>query len=172
MRIFIIGFMGAGKSYLGNKLAKQLNFDFVDLDEMIERKLSMPISRVFEQYGELGFRQIEADCLHGLAKNERVVVSTGGGAPCFFENMKWMNENGITIYFSASTDLLTRRLQPEKAHRPLLASLSDAELAQFIQTKLAERGPFYEQCHLQFAVPDEGYSGIEALSKYLIRFFK
>ena len=171
MRIFITGFMGAGKSYLGKELAKLLGFSFVDLDELVEARMAMPVTEIFRQFGEPAFRQLEAECLRNLADKEQLVVATGGGAPCFFENMQWMNENGITVYFYAPTQLLAQRLSPEKANRPLLASLSDANFEAFVEAKLVERTPFYELSHLQFTVPTEGFQGIEVLANYLSRFF-
>jgi shikimate kinase len=138
---------------------------------MIEAQLAMPVTEIFRQFGEPTFRQLEAECLHSLAVKKQLVVATGGGVPCFYGNMQWMNENGITIYFYAPTQLLVQRLSPEKAHRPLLAGLSDADFDAFIEEKLAERAPFYELCHLQFTVPAEGFQGIEALANYLSRFF-
>ena len=167
MLIFITGFMGAGKSYLGKVLARQLRFDFVDLDELIEAKMLMPISTIFEQQGEAGFRRVEAECLRSLAGKTDLVVATGGGTPCFLNNLAWMNVSGFTIYFSASTNLLAKRLLSAKSKRPLLTSLNDDELEGFIKMKLAERTSFYGQCHLQFNVPEVGTEGIDELSSYL-----
>ena len=171
MQIFITGFMGAGKSYLGKELAKLLGFGFVDLDELVEAQMEMPVTEIFRQFGEPAFRQLEAECLRSLGDKKQLVVATGGGAPCFFENMQWMNENGVTVHFYAPTKLLVQRLSSEKANRPLLAGLSDADLEAYVESKVAERSPFYELCHLQFTVPAEGFQGIEVLSNYLGRFF-
>ena len=170
MRIFITGFMGAGKSYLGRVLAEQLGFSFVDLDELIETGSAMSIADIFQKLGEPAFRQIEAECLRSLANRNEIVVSTGGGTPCYFENMTWMNENGITIHLDASVSLLAQRLTLEKKQRPLIANLLDKELVDFIETKLAERAPFYEQSHLRFTVLEAGTNGVEVLAAYLSRF--
>ncbi len=170
MRIFLTGFMGAGKSYLGRHLAGLLGFAFIDLDEVIEAKMQMSVSEVFERFGEQAFRQMEAQCLRSLANQSKIVVATGGGAPCFQGNMLWMNEHGVTIFFNATAELLAERLQPEKAARPLLAGLPDDALRDFIAAKLAERMPFYEQCHLEFRVPAQGLEGVESLADFLKRF--
>jgi shikimate kinase len=169
MRIFVLGFMGAGKSFLGKVLAERLGYNFVDLDEMIEAKMAMPIPSIFQQLGEPAFRIIEAECLRGTAQHERLVVATGGGTPCFLDNLDWMNDNGITVYFSASSKLLAERLLTEKANRPLIAELPNDELDSFIAAKLSERAPFYERSHLKFLVPENGKVGIDELSNYFKR---
>ncbi len=171
MRIFITGFMGAGKTYLGRTLAEQLGFQFIDLDELIEAKLGMAISLIFQDSGETAFREIEAECLRSLAGQHQIVVSTGGGCPCFLENMEWMNGHGITLYFYATPGLLTKRLSSEKEHRPLISDIPPHDLEQFIEAKLGERALFYEQSHLKFLVPELGTDGLEKLAEYLRRFF-
>lgn len=163
--------MGAGKSYLGQALAKQLGFDFVDLDDVIEKKANLSIAEVFEQHGESAFRRLEAEALRSFSASQNVVVATGGGAPCFHDNMHWMNENGITIYLHAPAELLALRLAPEKSHRPLISQLDDANLTNFIAAKLNERAPVYGESQLQFDVPPTGTSGIASLADYLERFF-
>jgi shikimate kinase len=171
MRIFLVGFMGSGKSFLGKELAQRLGFGFVDLDQAIETKTGLTISAIFECFGEAAFRQMESEHLRALTEQTKIVVSTGGGTPCFHKNMDWMNENGITIYFLAPARLLAERLLPEKSHRPLLANVETSELEAFIGQKMAERTAFYEQSHLQFAVPAHGFDGLDNLASYLKRFF-
>ncbi len=171
MQIFIIGYMGAGKSHLGRELAKRLGFHFIDLDETIEQQAGKSVARIFEQEGEPAFRQLEAEVLRSTALKQNSVVATGGGTPCFFENMDWMNKNGVTIYFHASPQLLTERLRLEKAKRPLLASIPDEGLLAFIESKLGERAHFYHQSQLQFNVPGSGFEGLDVLAGYLARFF-
>lgn len=163
--------MGAGKSFLGRILAEQLGFQFIDLDEFIEAKAGAPIAGIFQKSGETGFREMEASCLRDLTSQQQIVVSTGGGCPCFHGNMEWMNENGITVYFCADTALLVQRLLPEKAHRPLIADVPTEELAGFIESKMSERTSFYEKSHLKFLVPHQGTQGLDELGKYLRRFF-
>lgn len=171
MRIFLVGFMGVGKTYLGRALAKSLGFDFVDLDELIENRIGMSVPSIFQQFGEPAFRQMEAESLRSLTDLPSVVVATGGGSPCFHDNMAWMNENGITVYLQASPVLLAERLHHEKAVRPLLANVPDEGLRNFIEAKISERANFYENCQIQFDVPAYGQDGIDALTKYLSRFF-
>jgi len=137
--------MGSGKSYTGKRLAERLNFDFQDLDDAIEAKAGKTIRAIFAEEGEAHFRQLERQCLQELGEQPTLVVATGGGAPCFFDNMEVMNTAGLTIFLDIPVDILAQRLKPEIAHRPLLASKSEAELQAFITQKLAERRPFYEQ---------------------------
>jgi shikimate kinase len=106
-----------------------------------------------------------------LAGQQQIVVSTGGGCPCFSGNMEWMNSHGITVYFFATPALLAERLVLEKEHRPLLADIPVQNIEGFIESKLGERTPFYEQGHLKFLVPQLGTEGLLGLGEYLRRFF-
>ncbi len=148
MKVYLIGFMGSGKSFLGRQLAMSLGFEFMDLDQQIEQKAGMTISQIFERFGEDHFRKLEQAVLQETETRKKTIVSTGGGAPCFFDNMEWMNQQGLTIYLQASPTLLADRLQSEMAHRPLLAHLNTTELIQFIEDKVASRTHFYEQAHI------------------------
>ena len=169
MIIFLTGFMGCGKSYLGKALADQLGFGFLDLDALIEVGEGLGIAGIFDRVGEQAFREIEARYLRSLEGHRHLVVATGGGAPCFFNNMDWMNGHGVSIYLHAEPSLLATRLAGEKEKRPLLRSLDDGQLLAFIESKYSERRPFYDQAHLQFDVPATGIGGIEALAGYLKR---
>lgn len=150
MLIYLIGFMGCGKSVHGKSLAKLLGFDFMDMDEALQHSLSLSISTLFNQpKGEAVFRKMESEWLYNnstLLKN--TVIATGGGAPCFFDNMAIMNKTGITVYLKMNPGSLFHRLAPGKAKRPLIANLSDIELMDFIHSKLLEREHFYRQAHL------------------------
>lgn len=144
MRIFLLGFMGSGKTTIGKKLARTLGYAFVDLDKVIETRAEMSITQYFELHGEAAFRELERDCLQNEISSENVVVATGGGAPCFFDNMEWMNQNGATVYLMLSPKALASRLQGSTG-RPLLSGLQGVELSRFIETKLESREPFYKK---------------------------
>ena len=144
-RIFLLGFMGCGKSYWGARIANELNFEWIDLDEYIEKKEARSIKEIFEKEGESTFRKIEKEALKEVARLENVVISLGGGAPCFFENMNLINDLGISCYLKTNTTTLVSRLKSEKAKRPLLARLSDVELFDFIEKKVNERSIFYKK---------------------------
>ena len=152
--IFLVGFMGCGKSEIGKDLAKLLHFNFLDLDESVEKKEGMSVTEIFETKGETAFREIESNCLRKV-KLENNVVSTGGGTPCFKNNMIWMNENGVTVYLKTEEKLLFDRLKNDTQSRPLLKNLSGISLMKFIQIKLGEREKFYLQSQLTFHPQNE-----------------
>ena len=135
--------MGSGKSTVGKELAKKLGYRFVDLDKMIEKKTDKTIDKIFQKQGEEKFRVIEKKQLYETQKIYNAVISTGGGTPCFFDNMDWMNEHGATIYLKMPVGALFHRLGNSKVERPLLSGLSDVELMEQIMTHLAKREPFY-----------------------------
>lgn len=144
-RVILIGYMGAGKTTLGKVLAKQLGLQFFDLDWFIESRFCQTISRLFATRGEEGFRKLEREMLHEVAEFEDVVLSAGGGTPCFFDNIDYMNRQAETVYLKASPDVLFRHLLPGKHKRPLLADKSDEEMKEYIVRSLAEREPYYLQ---------------------------
>ena len=145
MKIFLIGMMGSGKSYCAKKIAKKLKLAAYDLDNLIEMTEDLTIAEIFEEEGEEYFRKLEAKILRWFGEKKNFVLATGGGTPCFHNNIDWMNENGITIWLDEPIDVLVERLKPGKEHRPLIKDLSDEELGSFLTNKLAERKPFYSQ---------------------------
>lgn len=141
--IYIIGFMGSGKTTVGKQLARQLQYNFIDLDNEIEKAAQQSISDIFSALGEPGFRRLEKEQLEKTYKSNATVIACGGGTPCFFDNINHMNENGITIYLRMNARELLSRLKNKQNHRPLLAGKSEAELYAFIEQKLSEREAFY-----------------------------
>lgn len=158
-QIFLIGYMGCGKSTLGIALAKSLGWSFIDLDEAFEQQQRCTITEYFKLYGEDGFRKAEHELLKTSLDIENRVYATGGGMPCFFDNMALMNANGLTIYIKLPAPALCRRLAGGKHHRPLIANKSDDELLEFINIKLKEREPFYNQAKL--IVEDSGTLSVQ-----------
>jgi len=144
-RIFLIGFMGSGKSTLGAQLARHLNYQFVDMDQLIEDTAEMSISKIFNEHGEEVFRKWEYDILLELCRREKLVISTGGGAPCHSQMMDLMNAHGTTIYLKLAPEALQNRLIRTKTERPLIKGKSDAELLEFITGLLEKREKFYNQ---------------------------
>lgn len=146
IRIFLIGYMGSGKTTIGRMIAKKLNIQFYDLDHYIENKYRTTIALLFQEKGEAAFREIERNCLHEVGEFENVLIATGGGAPCFFDNIDFMNNNGTTIYFRLKANELTERLLAARdGQRPLIANKTPEELKKFIAETIAKREPFYSK---------------------------
>ena len=150
MNIFVLGFMGSGKSSLGERLANRLGRDFVDLDKLIEEKEGKSISEIFSEKGETYFREIETKTLNDLKSESECVVSLGGGAPCSELNLSFIGSNGMSIYIKEPEDILFGRLRDKKQDRPLIANLSDDELRHFISDKLSEREKFYNRADFTY----------------------
>lgn len=146
MRIYLIGYMGSGKTTLGRVVAKHLGLSFVDIDHFIEKKYFKSVAQLFAEKGEDNFRKIEQKVLHEVSDFENVVIATGGGTPCFFDNMVYMNQTGTTIYLVFTPqELAARLLQTNLRTRPLIARLSPQELEQYIQSNLTTRQTYYHQ---------------------------
>lgn len=141
--IFIIGFMGCGKTTLGRKLASKLGYPSMDLDHILEAQVGMTIAEYFSAHGEAAFRVLESEVLRQTSYPANAVISTGGGLPCFFNNMDWMNAHGKTVYIKLSPKTLADRLEKEKEHRPLLREKHGEALVDFIAGRLLEREAFY-----------------------------
>lgn len=150
IRIFLTGYMGAGKTTLGKAFARKLNLPFVDLDWYMEERFHKTVGELFVERGEAGFRELEKNMLHEVGAFEDVVISTGGGAPCFFDNMDFMNRNGKTVFLNVHPDVLFRRLRVAKQQRPILQGKQDDELKEFIIRALEKRTPFYSQAQYVF----------------------
>jgi shikimate kinase len=144
-RIFLIGFMGSGKSTLGAKLARIINYSYVDMDVLIEETAGMTIPGIFSELGEEVFRKWEHDILLELCSRENVVISTGGGAPCHNKMMQIMKDHGATVYLQLSPEALKTRLQRSRKERPLIKGKTDEDLLLYIKSKLGEREPYYSQ---------------------------
>lgn len=146
--VFLIGFMGSGKTTWGKKLANALQVPFVDLDHEIVEHIGMSIPEYFSKYGEEKFRGLEREILFAQ-QNKSGIISTGGGTPCYFQNMDWLLDNGIVLYLKHSPKSLWNRLnQSDINKRPALKGMTGDDLLQFIESKLEERAPFYDRAHI------------------------
>jgi shikimate kinase len=148
MRIFLIGYMGAGKTTVGKKLARKLNMDFVDLDDCFEQKYKLTIPIFFNRYGEMNFRKLEREVLLDSLNLENTVISTGGGMPCYFDNMHIIQENGYSVYVQMTPSALANRLIHSKRNRPLIRDLEYPELFDHIKKHLDRREVYYKQADL------------------------
>jgi shikimate kinase len=157
MKIFLIGFMGSGKTYWGKALSQKLSMPFFDLDEKVAEHEGKSIAEVFKTKGEEYFRLLEKDVLHLLAENhESFVMATGGGTPCFFNNIDYLKKQGTVVWINSSTDSLYRRLVKEKEQRPLISAIPDHELKSYIIKKYSSRKIFYQQASV--ILPEENIS--------------
>lgn len=137
--------MACGKTTLGKELARKLSLSFLDMDKYLEKKYFKTIPQIFEEEGESAFRLKEQACLSEISEFEDVVIATGGGAPCFFDNIEVMNRTGICIFLDVEAEELANRLLAAKVDRPLMRGKSPDELVSFIEGMLAKRRPYYEQ---------------------------
>ena len=149
-RIFLTGYMGSGKTTLGRALAAAIGIPFIDLDHYIEQRYRKTISQLFAERGEEGFREIERRMLHEVGEFEDVIISTGGGTPCFFDNIEYMNEQGTTVYLDVPVERLFIRLSIARSKRPLIKEKNDEELMTFIEEQLAKRAPHYSKAQYSF----------------------
>lgn len=158
--------MGSGKSFLGKLWAEDNAIPFYDLDLLIEQEERMTIEKIFSTYGEDYFREKEAAVLRNTDRFENGIIACGGGTPCYFDNMQWMNKNGITVFLNETVLQIHHHIMNDKKVRPLIYAQDPATLLTFIENKLQVRKPFYEQCQLMLK-PDQlnrnGFSIIETL---------
>ena len=150
--IILLGYMGAGKTTIGHALAKELGRQFYDLDWYIEMRFHKKVSEIFQESGEEGFRRIEYNMLHEVAEFEDIIISCGGGTPCFFDNMDYMNSLCTTIYLKASPEVLAAHLKMGKTVRPLIQDKSPEELTEYIREMLKTREPYYSKAQYIFDV--------------------
>lgn len=144
--------MGSGKSFVGSRLATELGVPFIDLDAEIEATAGKTISAIFADAGEAEFRRLETETLRATAARPAFVLATGGGAPCFHNNMAWMNANGTTVFLDPDLEVLVARLEAGREHRPLLQS--GMALRKLVADKLAARRPVYEQAAIRLSGPE------------------
>lgn len=142
-RIIIIGYMGSGKTTVGHALSQELGLPFYDLDWYIETRMHRTVKQIFDEKGEEGFRKIEHNLLHEVAEFEDVIISCGGGTPCFFDNIDYINRQGETVYLKCTTNVLYKHLKMGKTVRPLLLNKTSDEVKTFIEAQLKQREPFY-----------------------------
>ena len=154
--VFLIGYMGCGKTTLGEELARQMQLRYIDLDDFIEAKCGMSIVKIFDEMGENRFRELETAALREVATMTGVIIGCGGGTPCHGDNMSLMNQAGMTVWLTTSPERITARLvlPDQKAKRPKIARLPDNAILALVEQELAQRNPYYSQAQLQFDSTD------------------
>ena len=154
--VFLIGYMGCGKTTLGEVLARQMDCRFIDLDEFIEQRQGMTVLQIFDEMGENRFRELETEALHEVASMTDVIVGCGGGTPCHGDNMSLMNQAGTTVWLTTSPERITARLllPEQKSKRPTINTLSTHEVLPLVKKELQSRSPYYAQAQLQFDSTD------------------
>lgn len=152
--LFLIGYMYSGKTTVGRQLAQALGCLFYDTDQLFEERFRTTIPLFFQRYGESAFRQLEREVLHGTEQLGPAVIATGGGTPCHFDNMEWINAHGTSIYCDVTLPTLLQRAERSRKTRPILAGKSADERRLFIEQQLAARLPCYRQAHISFPADD------------------
>lgn len=153
MVLFLIGFMGAGKTPLGHQLAKELGYTFIDTDQVFELRFKQTIAEYFATHRESSFRREERNILENVALVDNVVIATGGGLPCYKDTMEWMNKRGITVYLKQEPQELYTRLSLQTQHRPILKQKKGKVLEKHIASLLEQRKVYYEQAKFVFQGP-------------------
>ncbi len=166
-RVILVGFMGCGKSTLGKKLANKLEIAFVDSDLEIENHFQKSIGELFAEHGESHFREIEREYIDALDLRDDFVLATGGGMPCFANNMEQLNKTGTTFYLERSPKELANRLANAKKQRPLIEGLNKDELLGFIESKLGEREEYYKKADIVLGRNEQTPEAIMSLLKHL-----
>lgn len=151
MTLFIIGYMACGKTTFGRALAKEMGREFIDLDFYIEQRFRKSINDIFAERGEAGFRDIESAMLREVGEFENIIISCGGGTPCFNGNIEWMNAHGQTLWLEASGERITNRLIANSAKRPLMRGKSAQEISETVAAGLAARHTYYSQAAIRFS---------------------
>lgn len=154
MKIFLIGYMYSGKTVVAHKLSQRLGYGFLDLDQFFESGLHTSIPLFFQRYGEEAFRKLEQKMLHELPDEKDLIIATGGGTPCHFDNMDYINAHGTSVYLKASPELVVRRALGSKKTRPILKGKSPDELDTFVRQQMALREPYYAQARFTFPADD------------------
>ncbi|MFY7965905.1 MAG: shikimate kinase [Chitinophagaceae bacterium] len=168
MFFFLIGLMGSGKTYWGNILSKKKKLVFFDIDKLVEEDLKMSIADIFLNYGEDFFRRKETQILNNIiSKTENAIIATGGGTPCFCNNIELMNQTGITIFLNESVSVISNRVTQTKEARPLIANLKDSEINIALENLLLKRLPTYSQCKYQLNIGDiTEYNLLKIINQY------
>lgn len=161
--VFLVGFMGTGKTHWGKLWAEKIHYVFVDLDDVIEAAEHSSVHDIFENKGEDYFRRKEAEALRQMLQKENTIISCGGGTPCFFDNMEWMNAHGTTVLLNSGAGYIMENIKKQSGQRPLLKGMNDEEMLTFIESKLKERNPFYTKASITLDAQTASVNSIDQI---------
>ena len=164
-RIYLVGYMGAGKTTAARRLAQRMGWEVVDTDALFEEKYKISVCDFFNKYDEPLYRKLESEVLKATESLENVVISTGGGTACYFDNMEWMNQHGLTVFMRISPAAAVDRVVHSRHKRPLAEGKTEAELTEFVNRHYASRLPFYEQARITVKSEDLDVDGLLNLIK-------
>ena len=167
MRIFLVGFMGAGKSFLGKIWGETNSIPFFDLDTLIEEEERISVENIFVTFGEDYFREREAAVLRNTDRFENCIIACGGGTPCYFDNMHWMNKNGVTVFLNESETNIYNHLKNDDKIRPLIIAQDEKTLQQYIINKLQQRISFYNESQIVLTGHQLNKDGFAVIKKYI-----
>ena len=167
-RIYLVGYMGAGKTTAARRLAHRLGWETVDTDALFEEKYKMSVCDFFNKYDEALYRKLESEVLKATESLESTVISTGGGTACYFDNMEWMNQHGLTVFMRISPQAAVDRVIHSRHKRPLVEGKSEEELTEFVNRHYASRMPFYEQAKITVKSEDLDVEGMMNLIKEIL----
>ena len=162
-RIYLVGYMGAGKTTAARRLAQRLGWEVADTDDLFEAKYKISVCDFFNKYDEPLYRKLESEVLKETEKLENVVISTGGGTACYFDNMDWMNQHGLTVFMRISPAAAVDRVLHSRHKRPLARGKTEAELMEFVSQHYAARMPFYERAQITVKSEDFDLEGLMLL---------
>ena len=167
-RIYLVGYMGAGKTTAARRLAHRLGWETVDTDALFEEKYKISVCDFFNKYDEALYRKLESEVLKATESLESTVISTGGGTACYFDNMEWMNQHGLTVFMRISPQAAVDRVIHSRHKRPLVEGKSEEELTEFVNRHYASRMPFYEQAKITVKSEDLDVEGMMNLIKEIL----
>ena len=165
MRIYLLGFMGSGKSTMGQRVAGLLGVQFLDTDELVEKESGLDINQLFAQQGEHEFRRLETEMLRRTAEYEKALIATGGGLPLYHHNMDWLTEHGITMYLQWPDQMLISNVLKNISGRPLLSGLNEEEVQNKLKKLLQDRKPVYEQSAMTLEMAGDVEKDVKLLER-------